>query len=227
MLECTVSFNSEPVAYIPPLKFRSLTPFFDTFLKIAANEVNFKPRLVKKAGIQKNSRVLDLGCGTATLTILLKKSQPDAEVTGIDVDPTVLEIAKEKATKTGVDISLDLGTSIKLPYPDNHFNTVVSSLFFHHLSRENKMLTMKEVLRVLKPGGELHVADLGKPQNAFMRVPSSVLMYLEEAGDNVHGLLPQMLRIAGFGDVAETDAIMTMIGTVALYRGTKPVIKMD
>ena len=117
---------------------------------------------------------MDLGCGTATLTILLKKSQPDAEVTGIDIDPAVLEIAKEKTAKVGLDISFDLGTTIKLPYPDNHFNSVVSSMVFHHLSRENKILTMKEVQRVLKPGGEFHVADLGKPQNVLMRLPSLV-----------------------------------------------------
>src|SRR3990170_6549705 len=221
MLEGEATFKSEPIPYIPPLRFRNLTPFFDALLKWAANEGNFKPRLIEQAGVQKNSRVLDLGCGTATLTILVKKSHHDAEVTGIDIDPAVLEIAKEKTAKAGVGISFDLGSTIKLPYPDNHFTRVVSSMVFHHLSTENKIRTMKEVLRVLKPGGELHVADLGKPHNALMRLPSLVMKHLEEVGDNVQGLLPQMLRIAGFREVTETDEVMTMFGTVALYCGRK------
>ena len=223
MLESKITFNSKPVTYIPALGFNRLTPFFDSFLKWATKEETFKPELVKQARIQENSRVLDLGCGTATLTILTKKSQPEAEVTGIDIDPTVLEIAKEKAVRAGVDISLDLGTAFKLPYPDNYFDRVVSSLVFHHLTTENKVRSLKEVLRVLKPKGELHVADLGKPQNALMRLPSIVMRRLEESEDNIRGLLPQMFKIAGFEQVEETKLIMTMFGTVALYQGQKPL----
>ena len=185
MLESKITFNSKPVTYIPALGFNRLTPFFDSFLKWATKKETFKPQLVKQARIQKNSRVLDLGCGTATLTILLKKSQPEAEVRGIDIDPTVLEIAKEKAARAGVDIALDLGTAFKLPYPDNYFDRVISGLVFHHLTTENKVRSLKEVVRVLKPKGELHVADLGKPQNALMRLPSIVMRRLEESEDNI------------------------------------------
>lgn len=76
-------------------------------MRLAARESTFKPRLVEQARIKKNYRVLDLGCGTATLTILLKKAQPEAEVIGLDGDPKVLEIAKSKVAKAGADISLD------------------------------------------------------------------------------------------------------------------------
>ena len=222
MLESKITFNSKPVTYIPALGFNRLTPFFDSFLKWAAREETFKPELVKQARIQENSRVLDLGCGTATLTILLKKSQPEAEVRGIDIDPTVLEIAKEKAARAGVDIALDLGTAFKLPYPDNYFDRVISSLVFHHLTTENKVRSLKEVLRVLKPKGELHVADLGKPQNTLMRLPSIIMRRLEESEDNIRGLLPRMFKIAGFELVKENAKIMTLFGTVTLYKGRKP-----
>jgi ubiquinone/menaquinone biosynthesis C-methylase UbiE len=222
MLESKITFNSKPVTYIPALGFNRLTPFFDSFLKWAAKEETFKPELVKQARIQKNSRVLDLGCGTATLTILIKKSQPEAEVTGIDIDPTVLEIAKEKAARAGVNIALDLGTAFKLPYQDNYFDQVVSSLMFHHLTRENKIRTLKEVLRVLKPNSQLHIADLGKPQNALMRLPSAFMGHLEESLDNVNGLFPKIFKIAGFEDIEETARIMMMFGTISLYEGRKP-----
>lgn len=63
----------------------------------AARESTFKPKLVEQARIEKGQRVLDLGCGTATLSILIKKTNPEAEVVGLDADPKILDIAKSKA----------------------------------------------------------------------------------------------------------------------------------
>ena len=72
-------------------------------------ESTFKRRLVEQARIEKGQRVLDLGCGTGTLTILIKKSHPEAEVIGLDGDPNILEIARTKIAKAGLDITLDQG----------------------------------------------------------------------------------------------------------------------
>ena len=222
MIESSIIFDSIPIRYIPALSFKALTPFFDPFLRWSARESTFKPKLIEQAGIKENFRVLDLGCGTATLTILVKKSQPSAEVTGIDIDPGVLKIAMEKAAKAGVRINLHIGTSFKLPYSNNFFDRVLSSLVLHHLTTENKILTLKEVLRVLKPDGELHVADFGKPQNVLMWLPSVVMRRLEESEDNYKGLLPQMIKNAGFDKVEEKNRTMTMFGTVSLFKGRKP-----
>jgi len=221
-LESKIMFKSKPVTYIPALGLNSLTPFFDSLQKWGAKESTFKPKLVELSKIQKDSKVLDLGCGTATLTILVKKNYPLAEVSGIDIDPGVLAIAREKAAEANVKIAFDLGTAFKLPYSNDHFDRILSSLVFHHLTRENKIRTFREALRVLKPNGELHVADFGKPQNALMRMPSLIMEHLEETEDNVKGLLPQMFRIARFEQVKENAKIMTIFGTVALYKGRKP-----
>ena len=221
MLESTIKYHSTPVKYIPALGIGSLTPFFDSFQKWGAKEETFKPELISQAGIEENFRVLDLGCGTGTLTLLAKKSQPSADVTGVDIDPHILSIAKEKAAQANVQIKFDLGTAFNLPYPDNSFDRVVSSLVFHHLTRENKLRALKEVLRVLKKNGELHIADMGKPQNLLMRLPSVVMRRLEETEDNVKGLIPRMLKNAGFNQVAETSKLMTIFGTIALYKGSK------
>ena len=83
--------------YIPALRFKWLTPFYDPLLKWGMREENFKRRLVAQANIRPGSRVLDLGCGTGTLTILVKRIIPEAEVTGLDGDPAVLQIAGQKA----------------------------------------------------------------------------------------------------------------------------------
>ncbi len=121
-----------------------------------------------------------------------------------------------------MDIALDQGMAFELPYPDGSFDCVVSSLVIHHLTHENKMRTFREVIRVLKPGGELHIVDFGKPQNALMFLISLVFRNLEETSDNIKGLLPEMLSKTGFGHVEEAAKFMTVFGTLSLYRARKP-----
>lgn len=131
-------------------------------------------------------------------------------------------MAKTKIIRAGLDIKLDLGMSFELPYPDHSFDRVVSSLVFHHLTRENKALTIKEIFRVLSKGGELHVADFGKPHNALMYLISLVFRHLEETRDNINGHLPDMFYKAGFEQVEETARFMTLFGTLSMYRAKKP-----
>lgn len=207
--------------YIPALGYEWLAPFYDPLMWLM-RESKFKHRLVEQAGIEKGYRLLDIGCGTATLTMLIKKVHPETDVTGLDGDPEILQIARKKVTKAGLDIKLDQGMSFELPYPDSSFDRVVSSLVFHHLTRENKVRTIKEIFRVLSPGGELHLADFGKPHNALMYLISLVFRHLEETRDNIDGHLPEMFRKAGFEHVEETARFMTLFGTLSLYRARKP-----
>ena len=131
--------------YIPALSYDWLTPFYDPVVRFTTREKVFKNALVEVAKIKAGHRVLDLACGTGTLTILLKHVQPKAAVIGFDGDPKILEIARTKAKKSGVQIEFDEGMSFELPYENESFDLIVSSLFFHHLTRENKMKTLREV----------------------------------------------------------------------------------
>jgi precorrin-6B methylase 2 len=72
--------------YIPALSWKVLTPFYDTFFKLTMQEESFKRRLIEQAQIRPGQRVLDLGCGTGTLTVMVKQAQPNSEVTGLDGD---------------------------------------------------------------------------------------------------------------------------------------------
>ncbi len=213
--------------YIPALTFDWLTSLYDPITLWTMPEETFKRRVVEQARIAKGHRVLDLGCGTATLTILIKKAQPGAEVIGIDGDRKILEIARSKVKKEGLDIPLYEGMAFDLPCRDNYFDRVCSSLVFHHLIRDDKIRTLRETYRVLKPGGELLVADFGKPQNVLMNALSLIIRHFEEASDNVQGLLPEMFRKAGFEHIEETARYMTIFGTLSLYKAIKPGASVD
>jgi len=207
--------------YIPAFRYNFLTPFYDLMMRWAAREATFKGRLVEEVRIEGGRRVLDLGCGTATLTILIKKAHPEAQVIGLDGDQRILEIARSKVTKAGLDIALTLGTALELPYRDDSFDRVVTSMVLHHLTREDKVLALRGVVRVLRAGGELHVADFGKPQNTLMYLISLIMRHFEEASDNIRGLLPEMFRDAGLDRIEETARYMTIFGTFSLYRARK------
>ncbi len=187
--------------FIPALGFRILTPLFDPFIQLTMRDQAIKSRLTEQMGIREGHKILDIGCGTATLTLLIKKTYPFAEVTGIDIDPEILEIAKLKVRKSGLDVKLDRGTIIELPYSDNSFDRAASSLVIHHIKHEDKVRAFRDILRVLKPGGEMHIADFGKAHNAILYLISSFLGLFEELSDNLKGLLPGMFIEAGFTEV--------------------------
>jgi ubiquinone/menaquinone biosynthesis C-methylase UbiE len=171
-------------------------------------------------------RILDLGCGTGTLTIMLKRACPAATVVGLDGDPTVLAIARKKIATAGVDIELHGGMAFAPPFAPASFDRVVSSLVFHHLSTENKRRTFAQMRELLRSGGELHIADWGQAQNLLMRVAFLGVQFLDGFGtttDNVCGLLIPFMQEAGFSSVTETGRISTLFGALSLYRAVAPL----
>lgn len=210
--------------YTPALGFAWLNSLYDPVVRLTTREATFKAELLAQAGIETNHRVLDLGCGTGTLSIAVKQKHPHAEVYGLDADHDILSRAGSKAARAKVAISFDHGMSIDLPYPDNSFDRVVSSLFFHHLTSDDKRRTCVEVRRVLKPEGELHVADWGRAQNVLMRAAFlSVQLFdgFTTTAESVGGRLVRILEETEFETVEETTRYATPLGTMALYQARK------
>ena len=136
-------------------------------------------------------------------------------------DEKILALAKDKADKAGVEIDFDRVLSFQLPFQDESFDRAVSSLFFHHLTRDNKLKTFREVRRILKPNGELHIADWGLPENWLMKFASNGIKLLdgkETTTDNFEGLLAAYITQAGFRDVTETAHFNTLFGTIRLQK---------
>lgn len=151
--------------YLPAAGSDWALPFYDPVVKLLGFETA-KGALLDQAAVQSTNRVLDIGCGTGTLAVLIKRLYPDVDVTGFDPDPKALARSKRKAGRTGVSIRLDQGFSDALPYPDASFDRVFSSFMLHHLQADERENTLREVRRVLAPGGSLHLLDFERPESA-------------------------------------------------------------
>lgn len=207
--------------YIPALGLRVLTPLYDHVMQWSMREAEFKKQLIAQARLEPGQQVLDVGCGTGTLALMIKQAQPRALVVGLDGDPAILAIAREKSGRAGLDIRFEHGQANALPYPDGAFERVFSSLVFHHLTAEDKQLALKEVYRVLRPGGELHFADFGRPLGLYSQLAAYFMRWMERVDENVKGLIPEFLRRAGFQEITETASFTTLFGTLTLIRARK------
>ena len=206
--------------YIPALSYRFLTPFYDFIQKYIVRDVRYKNILIEQADIRAGQRVLDLGCGTGTLAIMVKQKHPSAEVAGLDADPDMLKVARYKSSQAKAPVKFDVGFTNNLPYPDQTFDRVLSSIMIHHLKTPDKKKTAQEVFRVLKPGGQLHIVDFGKPVTWYGKMLGPFLHRFEEANDNIDGSLPLF-----FGEPGLKTQILghfwTFFGDLDFLKGEK------
>jgi ubiquinone/menaquinone biosynthesis C-methylase UbiE len=143
-------------------------------------------------------------------------------VFGLDGDPEALNLARTKLEEADIEVQLDQGLASALPYADESCDRILSSLLFHHLSSELKLEAMREVLRVLRPGGEFHVADWGKPTGPCMRLAFVAVQLLDgfaTTTDNVRGLLPDLLGLAGFRKVENYKLLFNATGNGSALPG--------
>jgi len=208
-------------SYVPALHFRRLSALYDPLVRFTTQERYFRRKVIELTQVGGGHHVLDIGCGTGTQIIMLKKSCTPAVVFGLDYDRDILELARRKIVKGGLVILLVQGTAFRLPFADSTFDRVISSLVFHHLTSEDKRHAMRETLRILKPGGFFILADFGKPASTLMRFISSIFRRLEDTEDNLAGRLPLMMQEAGFQGVELVAEFSTLFGTVAGYKGVK------
>jgi ubiquinone/menaquinone biosynthesis C-methylase UbiE len=207
-----------PARYVPAAGHPALTRLYDPLLAITMREGAWRPRLVEQVAQGGPATVLEVGCGTGTLTLALADALPAAEVTGLDGDPEALGIARAKAGAQTRVRWLE-GMAQGLPFADAAFDRVVVSLVLHHLVPAVKRQALGEIRRVLRPGGRLHVADFGAPGDPLMAVAFRALQLFdgrEPTRDHAAGRLPSFLQEAGLGPVSVTGRLRTASGRLEL-----------
>ena len=125
--------------------------------------------IVEMAKIKPGDKVLDVGCGSGNLTLTAKKyAGTSGTVYGIDAAPQMIEVAREKARRSGLQAIFEVGLIEKLPFPDATFDVVINRLVIHHLPDDLKRRGFAEIFRVLKPGGRIFLADFKPPSNPIL-----------------------------------------------------------
>ena len=122
------------------------------------NEV-WNREAVIKAIASSPQKIIDLGCGTGSTTIMIKRAFPNAEVIGLDLSPQMLVMSQYKAQQAGLDIHWQHGKAEATGFPDNEFDVVTASLLFHETPPEISLAILKEAYRLLKPGGQVIILD--------------------------------------------------------------------
>ena len=191
-------------------------PLYDPLTKLLGGD-RARQVLIEEARLEPGRRILDVGCGTGTLLLQIRRSFPSVETVGIDPDPKALARARRKAERQGTAVQLDQGFADALPYPDASFDRVFSSMMFHHVEAAEKEKMLREVHRVLAPGGTFHLMDFAGPEASdgfFARL----LHAHARLKDSSEGRILGWMRQAGFADPIRTGSGRLVLGRLAYYR---------
>jgi ubiquinone/menaquinone biosynthesis C-methylase UbiE len=198
--------------YIPAATYDLLLPLYDVFAKLFGTEAAHR-QLVDQADIGPTHHVLDIGCGTGNLTLLVKRLHPGAEVVGLDPDPKALARARRKAAERGSSVRFDRGFSDELPYAGASFDRVFSALMLHHLALDVKAKTLREARRVLRSDGAFYALD-------FDGTHGIIAHLFRHAHLADQHRIPALMQEAGFAEVTELAPRDTMLGRISYWRAS-------
>ena len=211
--------------FVPALRFAWLTDAYDFFLSLTFPERKIKQSLIDQMSLNGSETILDFGCGTGTLAIMLKEQYPRLNVIGVDVDDKIIAIAESKIRQKGLQISVRKYDGEDLSaFGIQQFDKIVSSLVFHHLPTRNKRMVLSQLYKLIKPEGELHIADFGKPKTLYTQSAFGLLRRfdgVENTAVNVNGLLPRFIKDSGFFKAEIVQSFNTAFGTIDLINAFK------
>jgi ubiquinone/menaquinone biosynthesis C-methylase UbiE len=212
-----------PHDYLPAAGHDALLPGYDLLSRLLGMK-KVHQALIGQAELADGHRVLEIGCGTGNLAIRAKKTHPLIDVIGSDPDPLAIKRAMRKARQLK-GIRFERGYAQRLPYLDGEFDRVLSSMMLHHLDSDAKTAAASEIFRVLRPGGRLHLVDIGGniTDHGAVRGPSArLVLHSAHAAGNLGDAIPRLLTAAGFHCTEVATQKHRWVGRLTYYRATRP-----
>jgi len=197
--------------------------YFDAVVALARDRL-WRALTVMYLGPRPGEVILDVGCGTGTLAVLLSRVEPRARIIGVDPDPDVLAVAESKAGASGVDWRVGMGDALGESVEAESVDAIVSSLVLHQCPTAMKRAVLESAFRTLRPGGRLVITDYGRQRTKLMRAAFRIVQCADGKTDtqpNADGILPMLMSEAGFCDVHEADVVSTISGSISIYLARK------
>lgn len=211
--------SSEPAIHTRGMTMDWAAPFYDMYCRAVGLGQGFREQTLQVAAIQPGETILDVGCGTGVLTRRAGETAGSSgSAIGIDPGQDMIRIAKENAQRLGSRAEFKIAAIEQLPFESARFDVVLSSLMLHHLPPDLKRQGLREVYRVLRPGGRFIVADFYRP-NPLWWLVAWPFLFMHTTADNLRGKLPDFFRGAGFNRVEKRGC---RAGILAFWVAMKP-----
>ncbi|WP_293178877.1 bifunctional demethylmenaquinone methyltransferase/2-methoxy-6-polyprenyl-1,4-benzoquinol methylase UbiE [Oceanithermus sp.] len=148
--------------------FGEIAPRYDLLNRLLSGGVDQRWRrlAVRLATEKAPRRILDVATGTGDVALLLKRARPEAEVVGGDFTPQMLELARAKAERAGVDVRFVEADALALPFADASFDAITVAFGFRNFADYGRGLA--EFQRVLAPGGRAVILEFPPPPKGFL-----------------------------------------------------------
>ncbi|TXL73129.1 methyltransferase domain-containing protein [Vineibacter terrae] len=190
-----------------------LAPWYDVVCRAVGVNKRFRDLTLQLAALRPGEHVLDVGCGTG---VLARRAADMVGVTGsccgIDVAPDMVRMAQQ-SKQAGVNpVRFSLGVVEELAFEASSFDVVFLSFVLHCLPPDLKEAGLREIRRVLRPGGRLVVVDLDQPVGLLPRFLARLCLRHPYMAMHLEGRTIDLLRAAGFSAVARRSSWRGLVG---------------